>query len=526
MTPSFLALAGALRTELALAISRQPRYLHGAKAILALAAAGLLLWGWRLARSGEPERHRRLRDRLLAALAVLGLAGGWNFGLGHLDHYIHYWDLYGNYLGAKYAPELGFTRLYACTSVADLQLGWGSEVARRPIRNLVTDRGETNDALLRDSSPCTRYFTRARWTAFRNDIAWFHTKFSVERWNLTQIDHGFNATPVWSLTAWLLANTGPASDGQALALVLIDVALVVSLFAMILWAFGWRAAAVSAIVFGTNTAADFAWIGGSILRYDWLFFAVVSVCLLRKGRPFLAGLALGWAALIRVFPLLFGAGVGLKALAQSSRDRWRFVAGGLVSAALLVPLSLVPSGAQRFAPDNGWRGFVANSRKHLDAPSANNMGLKTLLSVAPERPPRLAPGDDPGWVWWQPHAEALAARMPLFWLLLALFGVLLARAALRQPDWAATLASLGLVPFALTVSCYYYVLLLGYGLLVVLGEGWGAAACALAAATGICAVIGAWDYEVYTLTSAVVLVFAALAAAGLGTVPRDAREGK
>lgn len=503
--------------EIALAISRQPRYLHGAKVVLALAATALFLWGWSLARKGRPEAHRALRDRLLAALGILGLLGGWNFGLAHLDHYVHWWDVTHYYFGAKYAPELGYTRLYACLTVADVQVGYGDAARKRSIRNLATNAGESTEALLANPSSCTVHFRKARWTAFLADVAWFHRKVPLSMWSQLQLDHGFNATPAWTLTGGLLANLGPASDAQLLALVLFDSALVLAALGLVVHAFGWRAAAAAAIVFGTNTAADFAWIGGSFLRLDWLALAVAAVCFLKMGRPFLAGFALSWSALLRIFPLLLGAGVGVKAAAEGPRSRWRFAAGGLLAAALLLPLSELAVRPPGGAADAGWRGFVANSRKHLGSPSANNMGMKTLLSLVPEQPFRYAPGEDAGRAWWRIHEDALRRRMPLFYLGLALFAALLVRVSLKQPDWVAVVASVGLVPFATTVSCYYYVFLLLYALLVVLGEGWGAAACALSAGIGVCSLLGSWDYEVYTAASALVLAFAALVAARLGS---------
>lgn len=51
--------------------------------------------------------------------------------------YLHCWEMYHYYVGAKYAPELGYTRLYRCSTVADAEAG--IDVAHRWIRNLEDD---------------------------------------------------------------------------------------------------------------------------------------------------------------------------------------------------------------------------------------------------------------------------------------------------------------------------------------------------------------------------------------------------
>jgi hypothetical protein len=74
------------------------------------------------------------------------------------------------------------------------------------------------------------------------------------------------------------------------------------------WAFGWRIGALATVFWGCNAPANFYWTGGAFLRQDWFFLLVASLALARRRRFFLAGFALTWSALLRVFPMIFFGG--------------------------------------------------------------------------------------------------------------------------------------------------------------------------------------------------------------------------
>jgi hypothetical protein len=77
---------------------------------------------------------------------------------------------------------------------------------------------------------------------------------------------------------------------------------------MLGWGFGWRVMMVGAIFWGANGPANFYWTGGAFLRQDWIFLLVAAAALARRRKFFLAGYAMIWSGLIRVFPMfmLFG----------------------------------------------------------------------------------------------------------------------------------------------------------------------------------------------------------------------------
>ena len=69
------------------------------------------------------------------------------------------------------------------------------------------------------------------------------------------------------------------------------------------WAFGWRTTCVALAVFATNFPSRFYWTGGAFLRWDWLFYFVGGLCLVKKERTLLGGFFLGYSTLLRIFPL-------------------------------------------------------------------------------------------------------------------------------------------------------------------------------------------------------------------------------
>ncbi len=52
---------------------------------------------------------------------------------------MHYHEFFHYYLGSKYFAELGYTGLYDCVVVAELNAGRGDEVSGRWIRDLTTN---------------------------------------------------------------------------------------------------------------------------------------------------------------------------------------------------------------------------------------------------------------------------------------------------------------------------------------------------------------------------------------------------
>lgn len=498
-----------------------------------VAAAGslVLLWGYLLRRAGRAAAHKRLRDGLLLALGLFAGLCWWNLFAFHFPNYIHNWDAYHYYMGAKYSRELGYTRLYMCTAVADAEDGLLARAEQRTIRDLESNTIGGTQAILSDPARCTAYFSEARWATFTRDVAWFRSRMPFSFWEQSQRDHGYNGTPVWGILGGTLAQLAPASTTQLVLLTLIDPLLLLVMWGCVGWAFGWRVMCVALLYWGTNYPARFYWNGGAYLRQDWLAISIIGICMLRRQRMAAGGFALAAAALLRVFPALIIVGVALKALTTMWRRRTlapspahrRFALGCVAALVLLVPASVLVTGS-----GSAWSGFIDNSRKHADTPLTNHMGLKSVVAYDHDTRARLSAPlrleEDPFLVWKEARRRVFEERVYLFAGLVLGFLILLARAVKNEEDWVAAVLAVGLVPVATELTCYYYSVFLAFGFLWARRESIGVGLCALAALTFLIATLFDWNDEQYTAMSVATLAFVAFATASFLRSPAPAPE--
>lgn len=511
--------------------------------VLALAALALLgVEAWR----GRGKETRGGSRRTYAAAALVAVLTYFNFGAFHFGNWVHTWDTLHYHLGAKYFRELSYDRLYECIAVADAQEPHlRKAVERRKVTDLRTNVLVSTEEILAHPERCTAHFSAARWQEFTADVALYRSRETPWRWEEISTDHGFNGTPVWLLAGSVLANLAPSSEGGIFALTLIDPLYFLALVAVLGWAFGLRPLAVALLVLATFFPSRFFWTGGAFLRWDWLFYTGAAVACLKKGRPWLGGMALGYASLLRLFPGLLAAGPvaavaalvggevlrawrekrgdgswreGLRAgLARPEvRSHLRFLAGAAFAAAILVPASLPGVGGFQ-----GYRAFFANTEKHQGTPLSNHMGLKTVVSYRPAEVGRhlvAGQGADPAaadpWLRWkEARLAAWRETRAVAFALVALVIVLLGRAARRHPDpWIAAALGTLFIPFAVELTSYYYAFLVVPALLWMEKRSAGLALLALAAFTQLVSLgpllgLPTWRDEQYTLISlATVLV--------------------
>ena len=493
------------------------------KMTLAFLGALVLWWGYDSKRRGRPERHRRLRGALLIILGIAGYTGYYNWGAYHFTGRIHYHEFFHYYMGAKYFKEVGYTGLYECACLAEAEDGFRRRVEMREIRDL--RRNELVPARYVFEDPerykrgFVRPFTPERWEAFKKDAAFFRSRGGIEIWERMLNDHGYNASPVWNIAGSLLANLAPASESFINLLGWIDPILVLLAFGFVIWAFGWRVACIAALFFGTNEPALYTWTGGCYLRQDWFLSMVAGICLLRRAKPLLGGASLALSALLRIFPIAFLAGVGLRLLWLLYRERRidpigaRIVAGAVLAVVILLPLSNVVAGSAR-----AWPEFVRNARKHTETPLTNNMGLRTVVSFRWETRQKFTydPSlNDPFHQYKE--ARRAAFRSPFGWpvvvAMTAFYLFLLLRIARREMDWwVLATFGFGLIPFAFELTCYYY------SFLTVAAFLWGKRpeipiVLLILSGLGHVIVYGTFFFDVrYLVESLTVLAFAAWAA--------------
>jgi hypothetical protein len=261
-----------------------------------------------------------------------------------------------------------------------------------------------------DAAEGRRAFTPARWSAFKEDVAFFRrVSFAGPYWNGMQTDHGYNPPPVWGLLGRFFSDLHPADVTTMKLLASIDPILMAAMFGMIAWAFGWRVVCVALLFFGTQDASPFFWTGGAFLRQDWLFCTLASACLVRKKHYFSGGTFLAYGTMLRVFPLFFFCGWLVVAAAYAyrkiaieriplslSRDTFcrvtpphlrRVAAGAAVGALALFAATIPVTGF------SAWRSFVHHISVHNETALTNHMGWKTIVSHSAEG--RMQIAEDP-----------------------------------------------------------------------------------------------------------------------------------
>ncbi len=497
-----------------------PQRVAALKCAIAACTAVLLLWGIALRRGSRADAFIRLRNVLLLTLGVLGALGSFNFlQFRYGPGYGHPMDIYHYYVGAKYFNELGYTRLYECTTIADAESGFRDLAARRIIRNLETYEIESAVYALRDPTRCTGHFSPELWEAFKHDVGWFRERVPEEVWRRALVDHGYNASPAWGALGKVLIGAEPATHLNILPLVLIDPVLLIVMWAFVWRAFGWRATCIALVFWGTNYPGDFLWTGGAFLRNGWLAAITVGVCCLRMKWMATGGFFLTVAALLRVFPVLTifavamnaGIAMGRARRFQLSPAHRKFALGCAVAAGILIPLSFATTGGPR-----AWIDFTENIRFHSSTPIVNNVGLKTLLSY--EHATRIVQvqkvSSNLDHAWKEARNETLERRRFLFAGAIIGYLALLAYAVDRKEDWVAAVLGSGAVVMVATMSNYYYGVLLGFSFLWGERESIGAALCGLSALTWW--ITWTWQYydETYTWVSLATVAFV-LAVTGL-----------
>jgi hypothetical protein len=499
-------------------------------ASLSAALAGALvlaaLWGLLGRRYAASAFELRLRRGTLLALAVAAMTAWPNFLNFHYYGFVHTWEVFHYYLGAKYLPELGYTRLYACTAVADAEDGLDLRGYR--LRDLRDNSVVAATSALDRASECHESFSAGRWEDFRRDARFFRAAMGPDAWTAVRNDHGFNGTPAWALLGGSLAGLAPASRIQIRLLTFIDVGLVLSLVVVLGLGFGLEAACLGAGYFGLNALAPFGWTGGGFLRYDWLLCLVVGLGALRRERPVLAGCALGASAALRIFPACAIVGVALKAAVEALeerslrplRQRARFALGLAATGVALIVGPMLVTGRPRI-----WSEFAVNSAKHVATQSVNLVGLRVFLGY--EDAARLELTTDPllldRFALWQRGVSAAQhAASPAQWAAAAAFVLLLTLAVRGKPDWVAAVLGIGLMPVLFQLSSYYYSALIAYAALVPLAPGVGLGLASIAWLTTVIAGLGLPPDTQYAWQSLAIVGFVVAVVGGLAWRRRTA----
>ena len=416
--------------------------------VLAAAATAIAaLWG----RAGWPRRRALTWLAAMVPLAALTYVDFLGFhGAGT---WIHLHDVAHYYLGAKYHAELGYDDLYVAALRAEAEL-YDDHFRGLAARDLRTNRLEDIRPLLRASEVVKHRFDPARWDDFKADVRLFRDRLGP-LWADVLTDHGYNATPPFTVLAGALAGLVPAGSARGvLLLTLLDPLLLGIALAAAVWGFGAAGALLASLHFLLVYGAGFAWTGGAMLRFAWFAALVAALACLARDRWRSAGVLLAVATALRLFPAVFALGVVLHGVRASHTARapsprhLRFAAAFALTLGALVAATLAAGGGH-------WSGFAHRIRQQVDTPSPNLVGLTQLLALG--TPSESVTQDE--------LADLAARRRRVYHWQLALAGpvvLLLCLAAARRADPVeAALLGIPLLLVAANTASYDGVILVG-----------------------------------------------------------------
>jgi hypothetical protein len=484
--------------------------MNGLRIMLTFGGALLLMYEVRARRMGERIRERT-KKRLGLAFTVLAFGAYFDFFNPNVrfTEYYHRHEFYHYYLGSKYFKEVGYYRLYECTAVAETELGRGAAVQAREIRDLRQNliKQMRDPSVQKHLAECKGNFSGERWAAFKQEVDWFYHSSVGSYWDGMTKDHGYNPPPLWTMEGHFFGSLGVADDGFFKLMSVIDPLLQLGCVLMIGWAFGWRIMAIATVFWGCNAPANFYWTGGAFIRQDWIFFLVASLCLARKRMFFLAGGALTWSTLLRVFPGMMILGwviiIAIETIRRLRRlpgtdakgvsfrnplswfhpDHKRLILGCVVAVGVLIPASMAVAGR------DSYKTFVEHISVHKNTPLTNHMGLETILAHDFEGRMHFTRDeslDDPFQVWKEGRTQRFKNLQPVYFTIV---GLLFAWTvwALRRTKllWVGLALSLPLTMSLTNLTCYYYSMYIVAASLVLLQPALAPAYLALSGASQV-----------------------------------------
>ena len=322
--------------------------------VIALCAAAVALGAALL--EGRRPAVRRWSTVVFGLLALASAAAYPRFG--HLrgpGWIVHSHEQFHFFIGSKYLEEVRYDGLYLATAAAEAEARGGYGDGK--VRDLGTFEKRRARDLEGPAEMVKRRFSPERWEAFKADLDVLdHDLRANTRTILT--DHGNTGSPSWAAVTALFTATLPLSKDTGAVFALLDPALLLVLFGFAWRAFGARTAFLAAIL-GFLPVRAWAYLGGSILRLDWLFAVGMTACLfgLRKHRS--AGLALAYAISSKPFTAVIALALGVRMLVEARRQRRIVPEHAVVVASAVVGLALwVAVSSAVFGGFEIWRDYV------------------------------------------------------------------------------------------------------------------------------------------------------------------------
>lgn len=415
------------------------------KAVIALITVLWILFD-QLCDARGRQNARKLLAVVLVLIAAAGVCAYFDFGsYPKFGRFMNPHDLYHYYLGSKYSREVGYSRLYQCVTVAT----WENtgQVKHKAVRRMEDYSYVAGQDVVRQADKYKKLFAEERWPEFKKDVAFFDALLG-RRFSVVNQDMGYNATPVWNMIARPITNRLPTQHMELL--VLFDLALVALMVLAVWTAFGFRTALLALLFFCTCFPMSYTHSRGGFLRLDWVTMVVMAVCMVKLNRYKTAGALVAYAAMARVFPLVFAFGLGGKLLwdmlgtRKLSRKYVDFFATLSVVCVALIGLSVWADAG--FEP---WSAFFKKIAVHNSHIAPVRVGFKYLFLMAYENPFR-------GWTGFKSAMIQTFEERQLIWWLVQGSVLLLSLYLVRKLDDYEAIAYCYVPSFFLAAPTFYY----------------------------------------------------------------------
>ena len=406
----------------------------------------------------------------LGGCLLLAIGNYFAFGEFRYDSYMNEWDVTHYYTGTKYASEMGYYGQYEAIWLADNDTGLRSTATE--VRDLRTYGMVSTTALVERAAEIRARFSPDRWREFCADIAWLKMQLPAPRWTLLTEDHGHNAPPTWTAAVRAVTNTlSIRNDFARWLMLLIDPALLLLALVGLVWAYGFEAAVLTAVLLGTHYFFCWGHLKGSLVRTDFVTFALFTICFLKKERPVSAGICAAIATCSRAFPIFFLVGPLVLLVARFVRERRLdpvlcrfFLACGATGAAAALYAVAVFHGTGIFSD---WMSKMA---LHASSHTSWTVGFRTIFNTMNESSiSEQGAIAVEGWV----DTRLAQSEVVLLWISRILV-LLPALTFMRSMSAAAAYGFAYVVMFFSVAPVHYYAMVLCLPLLYLVAEpaGW------------------------------------------------------
>lgn len=426
--------------------------IHFFKSLIAQGAIALIFF-YRLVDLKILLKGRLALAGLLVFLSVASIGGYFNFGyFPKFDSFMNPHDFFHYYLGSKYSEEVGYFDIYRCVLIADSETG--GLYRHKKIRNMNDYSWTPVEQVYNNQKKYKALFSEQRWKEFQGDVKYFKEKLGHHRFQSTLKDKGYNATPVWNTVANFITNHISTSNKAGMNfLISLDLILLSIMLMSVYFAFGWRTALFILILVGTGFPMAFTHIRGAFLRLDWVTMIVIGISMIKLGRYKTAGALMAYAAMARIFPIVFVFGLGVKMIyklwftKKIEKEYIFFFASFLAISFILVTSSITTENAIDL-----WQEFLTKVTLHNSDLSPMRIGFKQIYLGMHSR--------DIPWGQFESEKVAFFEKTQYFWWAIQ-FGIITITgfAARKLEDYETVAVCYAIAFFMFSPTFYYQIMM-------------------------------------------------------------------